>query len=336
MSKMFSRGLSVILALVIAVGCMLSSSAVSGKYGDLNNDGKVNSSDALDVLKHSVGSKLLTGDNLVLGDVNADSLINSADALLVLQFAVGKISSFPAEGPSAPTTKADILAYYAQAVSKARADIPAYKLKLTSEVTKVDLSGSIVDGMTKEQVEQQKKDMMQKQSYTNLYKQGQASALSNLPSECKVTDPSAYKDVTCKVLEDGNYQIDLIFKDEKNPTTNSTIVKMLGLPDKKTVEKQVKDEFMAMFEDLSEGSESTDASSMMIVEIPTLEYKNCSISCVVNPETGEIVSYKITSDMKHYVNFKVVIDLSFTVVTLADMNTDTTTRTTFEYSNFVY
>lgn len=327
MNKMFSRGLSVILALTIAVGCMVFSSAVSGKYGDLNNDGKVNSSDALDVLKHSVGSKLLTGDNLVLGDVNADSFINSADALLVLQFAVGKISSFPAEGSTAPSTKAEILAYYAQAVSKARADIPAYKLKLTSEVTKVDLSGSMIDMMSKEEVESQKQSMMQKQSYTNLFKQGQASALNNLPTECKVTDPAAYKDITCKVLADGNYQIDIKFKDDSNPTSNSTVVKMLSLPDKATITKQMEDEFKSMFE---------GEDVPMIVEVPTLEYKNCSISCVINPETGEIVSYNASADMRNVVVMKLILDLGFTVTTLADMKTDTTTRSIFEYSNFVY
>ncbi len=327
MNKMFSRGLSVALALLIAVGCMLSSSAVSGKYGDLNNDGKVNSSDALDVLKHSVGTKLLTGDNLVLGDVNADSFINSADALLVLQFAVGKISSFPAEGSSAPTTKAEILTYYAQAVGKARTDIPAYKLKLTSEVTKVDLSGSIVDMMSKEELESQKKSMMQKQSYTNLFKQGQVSALNNLPAECSVTDPSAYKDITCKVLADGNYQIDITFKDEKNPSGNSTVVKMLGLPDKNTITKQMEDEFKAMFE----GEEAP-----MTVEVPTLEYKNCLISCVINPETGEFVSYNVSADMRNVVKMELVLDLGVTTVPLADMKTDTTTRSLFEYSNFIY
>lgn len=328
MNKLFGRGVAVILALVIAVGCMMSASAVSGKYGDLNNDGKVNSADALDVLKHSVGSALLTGDNLILGDVNADSKINSGDALLILQYAVGKISSFPAEeDSSAPSTKAEILAYYAQAVSKARKDIPAYRLRLTSETIRVDLSGSMLEMLSKEEIEKQKQDMMQKQTYTNLYKQGQASALTNLPSECNVNDPAAYKDITLKVLDNGNYQIDIRFKDEKNPTSSSTVVKMLGLPDKKTITKQMEDEFKSTVE---------GEDIPMVVEVPTLEYTNCSISCVVNPETGEIVSYKTSADMTNVVIMKLVLDLGFEVVTLSDMTTDTTTRSVFEYSNFVY
>ena len=273
MNKLFSRGMSVILAVVIAVGCMVFSSAASGKYGDLNNDAKVNSGDALAVLKHSVGSALLTGDNLIFGDVNADSKINSADALLILQYAVGRISSFPAEGDSAPKTKAEILEYYAAAVSKARKDIPAYKLSLSSEAVYVDLSGSMISMMSKEEVEAQKKAMMQKQTYNNLFKQGADAALANLPAECTVTDPAAFGDITCKVLADGKYQIDIKFKDDKNPTQSSTIVKMLGLPDKATVIKQMEDEFKATVE-------GADVSSFLTVKVPTLE-KDSLLFCTL-------------------------------------------------------
>lgn len=328
MNKLMGRGLSVILAVVIAVGCMVCSSAASGKYGDLDNDGKINSSDALAVLKHSVGSTLLTGDSLVYGDVNADSTINSADALLVLQYAVGKISSFPAEKTSAPATKADILKCYTQTISKARTDIPAYRLRLTTETTDVKLSGDLLEMMPKSEVEKMKNDMLQKQSYTNLFKQGNASALANLPAECSVTDPAAFKDITLKVLEDGNYQIDIKFKDEKNPTKDSVIVKLLGLPDKQTVTKQMEDEFKKTLEGLEDVP--------MSVKVPSLEYKNCSVTCVVNPQTGEIVSHKIVSEMSNSVVVECVLEFPIVGPVVLDMTTDTTTRTTFEYSNFVY
>jgi len=61
--------------------------------GDVNEDGQINSADALCVLQKSVGLIELTDSESFKGDVNQDSLINSADALLILQYAVGLINA---------------------------------------------------------------------------------------------------------------------------------------------------------------------------------------------------------------------------------------------------
>lgn len=58
--------------------------------GDTNGNGTVNSSDALDILNHSVESVIMTGNALIAGDINGDGVINSGDALEVLQIAVGQ------------------------------------------------------------------------------------------------------------------------------------------------------------------------------------------------------------------------------------------------------
>ena len=58
--------------------------------GDVNEDLKVNSADALLVLQHVVGSKTLAGTWLQTADLNADKKINSADALAILKIAVNK------------------------------------------------------------------------------------------------------------------------------------------------------------------------------------------------------------------------------------------------------
>ena len=62
--------------------------------GDPTSDEKINSSDALAVLQHSVGQITLTGDNFKAGDVTKDSIINSSDALMILQYSVGLIDKF--------------------------------------------------------------------------------------------------------------------------------------------------------------------------------------------------------------------------------------------------
>lgn len=68
--------------------------ASSSSTGDVNKDGKINSSDALLVLQSSVGSVTLTSEQKTLADVNRDNKINSSDALKILQYSVGSINKF--------------------------------------------------------------------------------------------------------------------------------------------------------------------------------------------------------------------------------------------------
>lgn len=319
MNKTFKRVLSLVLALFTVFGCAVVSSASTVKFGDVNGDGNINSSDALSTLQHGVGLTTLEGDAFTAADVDASGSINSSDALAILQYAVGMIYIFPAEGRIAlPQTKAEILAFYTETVDTARAEIPSFKLKLTSKATAVDLSGSAVSILSREELEQQKQDMMKETAYQNLYRENTQVALQNLPAACTFTDPSKFNDITCKVLPDGNYQIDISFKDEANPVAGSPIVKMLGLPDKATFVQKMEEELNATVE-----GTSVPAS----VEVKDMKYLNCSITCVVDSFTGEIVSYKSTSDMQSSVK---------TYILFFDMTADTTTRTVLEYSNFVY
>ena len=57
--------------------------------GDLNSDGKINSADALTILKQSVGMISLSKFEKLSADYTGDGTINSADALAVLKYAVG-------------------------------------------------------------------------------------------------------------------------------------------------------------------------------------------------------------------------------------------------------
>lgn len=58
--------------------------------GDVNADGHINSSDALLVLRSSVGEITLTDLQKKTGDVNNDGKINSVDALIILEISVGR------------------------------------------------------------------------------------------------------------------------------------------------------------------------------------------------------------------------------------------------------
>lgn len=64
------------------------------KIGDVNEDGEINSSDALLTLQHTIKKITLSDRQFILADVNFDSYVNSADALLILQYTVGKMNKF--------------------------------------------------------------------------------------------------------------------------------------------------------------------------------------------------------------------------------------------------
>ena len=62
--------------------------------GDVDGDGKVNSTDALRALYISTGR--LTPDlyQLLAGDVDANGAVNSSDSLNILYFSTGRITQF--------------------------------------------------------------------------------------------------------------------------------------------------------------------------------------------------------------------------------------------------
>lgn len=63
--------------------------------GDVNGDGKINSTDSVCIIKNMVDEQELFENQLKLADVNTDGIVNSTDALLILRYSVGDISSIP-------------------------------------------------------------------------------------------------------------------------------------------------------------------------------------------------------------------------------------------------
>ncbi len=92
------RLLAVVLALALCLGLFVTAaSAREAGYGDVDGNGTINASDALQVLRHAVGKTRLNGEQQTLADVDADDAINASDALMILKRAVGKLSIFPVE-----------------------------------------------------------------------------------------------------------------------------------------------------------------------------------------------------------------------------------------------
>lgn len=67
---------------------------VATLIGDVNGDDRINSTDALLILKYIVETQSFSSYEELSADVNHDNEINSFDALLVLKYSVGEIDSF--------------------------------------------------------------------------------------------------------------------------------------------------------------------------------------------------------------------------------------------------
>ncbi len=67
--------------------------APSYKLGDVTQDGKINSVDALAILQYSTGAKTFNANQIKAGDLNRDGKVNSVDALAVLAISTGSISN---------------------------------------------------------------------------------------------------------------------------------------------------------------------------------------------------------------------------------------------------
>ena len=93
MKKRFQKLAAALTAAVMAVSLIPASSicasAVGTIPGDVDGDNMVNSSDALLIIRCSVGLAHFTDEQFEIADVNSDLIIDSSDALLVLQKSIG-------------------------------------------------------------------------------------------------------------------------------------------------------------------------------------------------------------------------------------------------------
>ena len=82
---------------LIAVRETLDALTPAYTLGDVNEDGKIDAKDALDVLKASVGKLTLTETQALAAEVDGKEGINANDALQILKYSVKKITKFPIE-----------------------------------------------------------------------------------------------------------------------------------------------------------------------------------------------------------------------------------------------
>jgi hypothetical protein len=89
---------AVVTATVLATSAQtLCFASSANAFGDCNADGKINSVDAILLLKHAIaatsGKTVLTGNYLPYADINGDGKVSSADAVLVLKYTVYSLTN---------------------------------------------------------------------------------------------------------------------------------------------------------------------------------------------------------------------------------------------------
>lgn len=323
MQKIIKRTLSCLLSFSLTVGAasMLSVSggASAARYGDIDGNDSVNSSDALAVLKHSVGVAELSNEALALADVNADGTVNSSDALDILKYSVGILDSFKAE--ESEVDPQEVKASFKRALAGVRDKLPTYVLKETvfQNADEVKFSGPwtalVSSSRIKELEEKTKQDYYKDRHYTKIVKQKSEDSASRMIKELDLSDESKYSSVSCSETADGKYILTVIFKDEKNPSSDSLIVGLTGLDDY----NQAKNEL--------EESNSIEGVNVTVKSLD-MEYKNCVLVCEIDKATDEFVSIEWSVDA--------FSDSSVSSVVGMNVQVKTTGKQSASYVNFGY
>lgn len=88
----YKKFIAVVLAVLLACSVFMSgiiTTSAAPAFGDIDNSGTINSTDALILLQISVGIKEKTDELVYFGDIDLNGEINSTDALLILKKSVG-------------------------------------------------------------------------------------------------------------------------------------------------------------------------------------------------------------------------------------------------------
>lgn len=309
--------ISTLLSVVIIVcSCVAVSSAAEFKYGDIDGNGVINSSDALAVLRNSVGSLSFSADEKKRADVDGNGVVNSSDALDVLRYSVGSLKTFKVEMPVAPTNNNEKLALYINAVKKARDELPSYRLSSLEETkdVHVELTNMFGKPTMEDEARKAEAELESSTPYRGYCAKNSSQSLNNLPVECRLTDASKLESITVKVTDNGTFKIDIKFKDESKPNSNSPVCRALGMPDYNTMKDVLTDKM-------------TVEGAQFDVQLEEFSYKGCWISCEIDPSTGEFIT------LDWCINTYITTYMPLGIV---NNTTSMTQTTTTNYWDFLY
>lgn len=308
------------VAVVGSVAAVSSSAAVQTDvlYGDANNDSKINSSDALEILNYSVGNSELSEAAFARSDVNADGKVNSSDAIDILKYSVGLIDGFAADGTQLDAAGA--LSAVSKAVEKVSTARPSYtqKQRAVDIADEVKLSGLYVSllpsSVIKDYENQMKEEINSDRTYTKIVKPNSNDCTKYMINSLDGFTVDSFKSVSFSKNSDGNLTVQLAFKDESNPGANSPYVKIFGYKSYSEAQAALGD------------SSSMDGAEVKVDSFK-LSYKGGTLNCVINPQSYEIIS------MEYFAKTVTEAKMSYEGL---NVSMKMTHNDTVNYSNFGY
>lgn len=292
------------LALAVILALSLTTVAFAAYKGDINGDDLINSSDALAVLRYSVG--LDKEINEKAADMDADGFINSSDALAILKVSVGindkeelpeepetpnepEVPDTPdtpetPDEPTVPATTAEIVALYNSAVNKVVDEKAGYKKERTTTIVEMNggalLKIQLVVDMVNEFLGVGTKE------YVN--SKGKSEYL--MKASLKETD---LKSATCEKIGE-NYTVTLSLKNGSSSATAKSKSDSSALARSGLFTGDVAD---PNYDYLSSGCVYASISGVKDVSVKSITATNSNINfvAVIDPE-GKLISLTAAYD----------------------------------------
>ncbi len=285
MKSSLKKILATTLAAIIALSLITTSFAVF--KGDVDSNNEVDSTDALIVLKSSVGN--FDGEiDMTVADMDSNGELNSTDALKILRVSVklDEKEEIPEDPePTVPTTVEEIAEAYNNAVNKAVDEKAGYKKARTTSVTEMNGPDSLMS-LAEEPIKEFLGDGTKQ--YTNTKGNAKYFGKSALTAD----DLSS---AVC-TLDGDNIVITLNLKKGESSATKSakkdnSALARSGLITGKNADPDY--DYLS-----SEGiyAAVTSASSSLKVESISSQNTNAKIVAVVNAATGKLVSLTVSYD----------------------------------------
>ncbi len=285
----------VALALAVILALSLTTVAFAAYKGDINGDDLINSSDALAVLRYSVG--LDKEINEKAADMDADGLINSSDALAILKVSVGinEKEELPEEPetpdkpeapdePTVPATTAEIVALYNDSVNKVVDKKAGYKKERTTTI--VEMNGGAL--LKIQLVVDMVNDFLG--VGTKEYENSKGKAEYLMKASLKETD---LKSATCEKIGE-NYTVTLSLKNGSSSATAKSKSDSSALARSGLFTGDVAD---PNYDYLSSGCVYASISGVKDVSVKSIKATNSNINfvAVIDPE-GKLISLTAAYD----------------------------------------